>query len=116
MASTPLPLIWSFANSGARSWWRAERRDALHQRRPECAAEVVPSLDEAAVNGRLVLLLGALSAFGPLSMDMYLPGLPSMARDLSAPALAAQVLEDCRAFAQGELYDDCALVVLKRTG
>ena len=34
-------------------------------------------------HGRLVVLLGALSAFGPLSMDMYLPGLPSMARDLS---------------------------------
>ena len=33
----------------------------------------------------LVVLLGALSAFGPLSMDMYLPGLPSMARDLSPP-------------------------------
>ena len=42
-------------------------------------------------HGRLVLLLGALSAFGPLSMDMYLPGLPSMARDLSAPAWAAQL-------------------------
>jgi MFS transporter, DHA1 family, multidrug resistance protein len=41
--------------------------------------------------GRLVVLLGALSAFGPLSMDMYLPGLPSMARDLSAPAWAAQL-------------------------
>jgi MFS transporter, DHA1 family, multidrug resistance protein len=40
---------------------------------------------------RLVVLLGALSAFGPLSMDMYLPGLPSMARDLSAPAWAAQL-------------------------
>src|SRR5512132_2257365 len=42
-------------------------------------------------HGRLVLLLGALSAFGPLSMDLYLPGLPSMARDLSAPAWAAQL-------------------------
>jgi DHA1 family bicyclomycin/chloramphenicol resistance-like MFS transporter len=42
-------------------------------------------------HGRLVLLLGSLSAFGPLSMDMYLPGLPSMARDLSAPAWAAQL-------------------------
>jgi DHA1 family bicyclomycin/chloramphenicol resistance-like MFS transporter len=42
-------------------------------------------------HGRLVVLLGALSAFGPLSMDMYLPGLPSMARDLSAPAWAAQL-------------------------
>jgi MFS transporter, DHA1 family, multidrug resistance protein len=35
--------------------------------------------------------LGALSTFGPLSMDMYLPGLPAMARDLSAPAWAAQL-------------------------
>ena len=42
-------------------------------------------------HGRLVVLLGALSAFGPLSMDMYLPGLPSMAGDLSAPAWAAQL-------------------------
>jgi DHA1 family bicyclomycin/chloramphenicol resistance-like MFS transporter len=42
-------------------------------------------------HGRLVVLLGALSTFGPLSMDMYLPGLPAMARDLSAPAWAAQL-------------------------
>jgi DHA1 family bicyclomycin/chloramphenicol resistance-like MFS transporter len=42
-------------------------------------------------HGWLVVLLGALSAFGPLSMDMYLPGLPSMARDLSAPAWAVQL-------------------------
>jgi DHA1 family bicyclomycin/chloramphenicol resistance-like MFS transporter len=34
----------------------------------------------AAVLTRIVLL-GALSAFGPLSMDMYLPGLPALARD-----------------------------------
>jgi DHA1 family bicyclomycin/chloramphenicol resistance-like MFS transporter len=38
-----------------------------------------------------VLLLGSLSTFGPLSMDLYLPGLPSMAHDLSAPAWAAQL-------------------------
>jgi len=30
----------------------------------------------------MLVVLGALSAFGPLSTDMYLPGLPSMARDL----------------------------------
>ena len=42
-------------------------------------------------HGRLVVLLGALSTFGPLSMDLYLPGLPSMATDLSAPAWAAQL-------------------------
>jgi DHA1 family bicyclomycin/chloramphenicol resistance-like MFS transporter len=36
-------------------------------------------------------LLGALTAFGPLSMDLYLPALPEMARDLSASASAAQL-------------------------
>jgi len=36
--------------------------------------------------GRLrpLVILGALSAFGPLSIDMYLPSLPSLARDLGA--------------------------------
>jgi DHA1 family bicyclomycin/chloramphenicol resistance-like MFS transporter len=40
---------------------------------------------------RDVLLLGSLSAFAPLSIDMYLPALPSMARDLHATAAAAQL-------------------------
>lgn len=35
---------------------------------------------------RLLLLLGALSAFGPLCIDMYLPGLPALRDDLHAPA------------------------------
>jgi DHA1 family bicyclomycin/chloramphenicol resistance-like MFS transporter len=35
-------------------------------------------------------LLAALSAFGPLSMDMYLPGLPAMSADLGAPDWSAQ--------------------------
>jgi DHA1 family bicyclomycin/chloramphenicol resistance-like MFS transporter len=39
----------------------------------------------------LVAILGALSAFGPLSMDMYLPGLPSLTRDLGASASAGQL-------------------------
>lgn len=30
----------------------------------------------------LVVIIGALSAFGPLSIDMYLPGLPSLTQDL----------------------------------
>ncbi len=37
------------------------------------------------------ILLGALTAFGPLSMDLYLPALPEMARDLPASASAAQL-------------------------
>jgi MFS transporter, DHA1 family, multidrug resistance protein len=40
---------------------------------------------------RLVLILGSLSAFGPLSLDMYLPGLPALARDLQSAAAEAQL-------------------------
>lgn len=37
------------------------------------------------------MLLGALSAFGPLSLDMYLPGLPALRRDLETGASQAQL-------------------------
>jgi MFS transporter, DHA1 family, multidrug resistance protein len=37
------------------------------------------------------VILGALSSFGPLSIDLYLPGLPSLTRDLNASASAAQL-------------------------
>ncbi len=40
---------------------------------------------------RLVVLLGALSAFAPLSIDMYLPALPSLSRALGGPAWALQL-------------------------
>jgi MFS transporter, DHA1 family, multidrug resistance protein len=44
----------------------------------------------------MLVVLGALSAFGPLSTDMYLPGLPSMARDLGArPSVAQLTLSAC---------------------
>jgi DHA1 family bicyclomycin/chloramphenicol resistance-like MFS transporter len=44
----------------------------------------------------LVLLLGALSAFGPLSIDMYLPALPQLADDLhAAPSLVQLTLTAC---------------------
>ncbi len=36
-------------------------------------------------------MLGALSCFGPLSSDMYLPGLPAMSRDLHAGAAAGNL-------------------------
>jgi serine phosphatase RsbU (regulator of sigma subunit) len=39
----------------------------------------------------------------------------SQRRDLSPNELAQVVLDDCRAFARGELADDCAVVVVKRT-
>jgi len=55
---------------------------------------------------RLTLILGALSAFGPLSMDMYLPGLPSLTRDLGASASAGQLtLTGCMlGIAAGQLF------------
>lgn len=39
----------------------------------------------------LVLLLGSLTAFGPLSMDMYLPALPIVAVDLETTTSLAQL-------------------------
>jgi MFS transporter, DHA1 family, multidrug resistance protein len=40
---------------------------------------------------RMLALLGALSAFGPLSMDMYLPSTPSIASDLHAGQSVVQL-------------------------
>jgi len=40
---------------------------------------------------QLVLLIGSLSAFGSLSMDMYLPALPSLSRDLGGSASLVQL-------------------------
>lgn len=40
---------------------------------------------------RLVLLLGALSAFAPLSIDMYLPAFPALSRELHAGPSAVQL-------------------------
>src|SRR4051795_1913782 len=59
----------------------------------------------AAPPAHLIVLLGALSTFGPLSMDMYLPGLPDLTRDLDAPAWAAQMtITTCMAgLAAGQL-------------
>lgn len=39
----------------------------------------------------LVLLLGSLTAFGPLSMDMYLPALPTVTSDMQTTASLAQL-------------------------
>jgi DHA1 family bicyclomycin/chloramphenicol resistance-like MFS transporter len=55
------------------------------------SAAVQPGTAERAFTSKRwqqILLLGALSMFAPLSTDMYLPALPSMAHDLSASAAA----------------------------
>ena len=40
---------------------------------------------------RIAIILGALTAMGPLAIDMYLPALPAIARDLGASDAAVQV-------------------------
>jgi len=45
----------------------------------------------SAVPFNLVLVLGALSALGPLANDTYLPALPSLTRDLHSSTAAAQL-------------------------
>jgi MFS transporter, DHA1 family, multidrug resistance protein len=40
---------------------------------------------------QLVFILGALTAFGPLSIDMYLPALPSLSRDFGAGTAQVQL-------------------------
>jgi DHA1 family bicyclomycin/chloramphenicol resistance-like MFS transporter len=54
----------------------------------------------------LIAILGGLSAFGPLSMDMYLPGLPSLTRDFGASASTGQLtLTACMlGIAGGQLF------------
>lgn len=41
--------------------------------------------------GRLAFIIGALSAFGPLSLDMYLPSLPALSSELGASAAQGQL-------------------------
>ncbi|WP_373453898.1 multidrug effflux MFS transporter [Rhodococcus sp. 06-418-5] len=40
---------------------------------------------------RVILVLGALIALGPLTIDMYLPALPAIADDLNTPSSAVQL-------------------------
>lgn len=46
---------------------------------------------EPAREGRFILLLGALVAFGPLAIDLYLPALPAIALGLGASAERVQL-------------------------
>jgi MFS transporter, DHA1 family, multidrug resistance protein len=39
----------------------------------------------------MIVLLGSLTAFGAMSIDMYLPGLPAIAADFHAPSGGAQI-------------------------
>ena len=50
-----------------------------------------PAPDPRARRTRLAIVLGALSAFGPLSIDMYLPGLPALATTSTPRASQVQL-------------------------
>jgi DHA1 family bicyclomycin/chloramphenicol resistance-like MFS transporter len=50
-----------------------------------------PAVPSRAERVRVFLILGTLSAIGPLSIDMYLPALPRLTRDLSAGASLVQL-------------------------
>lgn len=54
----------------------------------------------------MALLLGSFAAIGPLSLDMYLPGLPTLADDLNSSASLAQLsLTACLlGLALGQIY------------
>ena len=51
----------------------------------------MPSAEIGRPPARTVVVLGGLTMFGPLSLDLYLPALPQLADDLNASASAAQL-------------------------
>ncbi len=64
------------------------RTDESPRRGAGAAAETVAPTGRRYV--QLVLVLGALIALGPLTIDMYLPALPDLARDLDASDAGVQ--------------------------
>src|ERR671934_2225357 len=74
-------------------------------------------------DGRLAVVLGDVTGHGiEATADMAMAKFVfrSLAREHPEPAdflaLAIAVLDHCRAFGRGDLADDCAVVVIKRTG
>src|SRR5579875_3272231 len=55
------------------------------------SAQTAERVASKAASGRLVVILGALSAFAPLSIDMYLPALPALGRAFGAAASQVQL-------------------------
>lgn len=51
---------------------------------------VKTNLSNPGTYAKMAILLGVLTAFGPLSIDMYLPGLPAIAREFQTSAAAAE--------------------------
>ena len=72
---------------------------AVERPDPDAIPGMAPHRDDAegpARRVRLLLILGALSAFAPLSIDMYLPALPALGRGFGVSAAQVQVtLSSC---------------------
>ncbi|MET8866385.1 multidrug effflux MFS transporter [Nonomuraea sp. NPDC004580] len=63
---------------------------------PAGSADTAVPQERRSRRGLLLLILGALSAIGPLSIDMYLPALPAITSEmLSAPAQVQLTLTAC---------------------
>jgi len=67
----------------------AEQYVSSKQRDQDAAAHA--SVAAPSIRAIHVLILGGLSAIGPLSTDMYLPALPALSRDLSASMAQTQL-------------------------
>src|SRR2546423_1918652 len=65
--------------------YRTHRTQHLHRVR------LVSLKPQRPFEKKLVFILGALCAFGPISLDLYLPSLPLLSRNLDASASLAQV-------------------------
>jgi DHA1 family bicyclomycin/chloramphenicol resistance-like MFS transporter len=50
-----------------------------------------PALEPTRISIAMLLIVGSLTAFGPLSIDLYLPAFPKISHDLHAPASAVQL-------------------------
>ncbi len=74
-----------------RRWQRPRLPATRARRRAGDPAQTRYTPAVAASRGSLIVLLGGLTAFGPLSIDMYLPGMPAIARDLGASEGAVQL-------------------------
>ncbi len=58
---------------------------------PATTAPVVPEPQRRPSTARLALLLGAFVALGPLTIDMYLPALPTIREELATSSAAVQL-------------------------
>jgi DHA1 family bicyclomycin/chloramphenicol resistance-like MFS transporter len=93
----PLKLFCMPLAFGGRGGREGRRRVARAVRRPDRELALTGGPGDGAAAGaqpgglRLFLVLGSVTVLGPASMDIYLPGLPQLARDFGASPSRAQL-------------------------